>query len=116
MLLLTIGSTYFIRVYTYNAYTGDFTICVNDGQVGISSVFAERNVEVYPNPTNGQLFIVNANDDFIYVYNLIGELIMSTKGTNTITNLNLSNFAKGTYYLQIKNNKEVITKKIVISN
>lgn len=57
---LTVGSTYYVRVYCYANMTTDrdLTICVKEGAgsgIGISEHTAAIDFSVYPNPTEGDL-------------------------------------------------------------
>lgn len=75
----------------------------------------EEGFGVYPNPNNG-LFFIETSKKLInaeaLVYNNLGQLIYSAPlESNTI---NLSKFQSGIYYLNIKTEKQLITKKIVI--
>jgi photosystem II stability/assembly factor-like uncharacterized protein len=73
-------------------------------------------VHVYPNPTNG-VFTVKSEKIKMKnaeVYNLFGELVFVTtlNGNQETVNLNLEN---GIYFLKIRSEEGVVTKKIIIN-
>lgn len=72
-------------------------------------------VSVYPNPSTGLINInFENNDDYtIEVTNIIGEIILLDK-VNSNTNIDLSNFDKGTYLIKVSNSKSSKTERIVI--
>jgi len=82
------------------------------GNVGISKIVKDHNINVFPNPTNGQLTIKGINElysvvDFI-IYNIAGQIIFQGKLQDSST-INVEHLAKGIYYLKISD----ITMKFV---
>jgi len=86
--------------------------------------FHDRNFIVYPNPCVNN-FIISANNIKgkdpikILIFNTKGQLLYSYSqiNLNYIFNLNIdvSDWAKGLYFISIINKNEVITKKIIVS-
>ena len=81
----------------------------------------EGKISVYPNPTNGILNLdmmgVTPSQYQIKITNILGEIIyVSSENISGIYNdvIDLSNFGKGTYVIQIKNKESVFTDKILI--
>ena len=72
---------------------------------------------IYPNPTDG-LFYVNCSDPKIQnlkILNMLGEVIYQTSITNQISTIDLSEYTKGIYFVQlIDNMKNVVNRKIVV--
>ncbi len=67
-------------------------------------------VNIYPNPTKGELYITNAENANIYIYNVLGEIVVSIDTpSNTI---DISGLSEGTYIVKILTDSNVITKKI----
>lgn len=76
---------------------------------------------VYPNPSNGQINIsFISNDDMnVKVFNILGSVVFEKKfNTNNSglqnIKLDLSSKDKGMYYIQLENNTNVMTKKVII--
>lgn len=64
---------------------------------------------VYPNPTNGTLNVQGNIGSIVNVYNSLGKLCLSHEIEITNTELNLSGFPSGIYFIQIGS----LTKKII---
>ena len=91
----------------------DFGVFNSIEEINNNSIF------IYPNPTYGNIFI-EAKDiiNKIVVFNHLGENVL-TKSINSANlqkeqNINLSNFAKGIYHIQITINNEIINHKIIL--
>lgn len=112
-------------------YTGNFTteggttikaIAVKEGMVnseiaiyanvGINNILA-GNVNIYPNPTTGNLSIENGNLSIenVFVYDVYGKLLESISGD--VHTINMSGFTAGTYFLRINTKEGMIVKKVV---
>lgn len=66
---------------------------------------------VYPNPTNGTVTIGGLGVAEVKVYNVLGQLVKTVRGTNEI---NISNLKQGVYFVSIiTENKERFIRKIV---
>jgi CubicO group peptidase (beta-lactamase class C family) len=73
-------------------------------------------VQLYPNPTEGKLFIVCKEDTIlskILIFNNLGQIIKSQKGFGNTLDLDIADIEKGMYLLQIHSDKGIVTKKIV---
>lgn len=74
-------------------------------------------VQIYPNPTRGNLTVKlsqvpNANTDFT-VYNILGEIVQSTKLRDQTTSLRISQ-TTGMYFATIKSKDLSYTQKIFV--
>ena len=69
------------------------------------------NISIYPNPVNETLTVTgNINKLTATIYNVLGQVIIVQKITNT---LDLSNLSKGNYIIKLNNDKNFIIKKIL---
>lgn len=68
----------------------------------------------YPNPTNG-LVTINSKDIIsnVMVYNIEGRLLYSGEANNLTTQVDISNYASGTYFFKINVDNQIINFKIV---
>tara|TARA_A100001011_G_C14319237_1_gene849615 strand:+ start:2693 stop:3490 length:798 start_codon:yes stop_codon:yes gene_type:complete len=82
------------------------------------------NLDVYPNPLNGNVkisYILNSNENIeINIYDIIGNkkiinknIVNSNLGINNHS-MNIKNLNSGIYFLELKTQKRVETKKITI--
>lgn len=76
--------------------------------------FTLNNISIYPNPTKDILFIENPNNkniEFIKIYNLLGQQVL-TKSDN-FNQINLTQLKPAMYLVVIKTKKGIINTKIV---
>lgn len=68
----------------------------------------------YPNPTTGRVMI-NSKDAIseVSVYNVQGQLLFNQKANELNTNVDISQFAAGTYFFKLKINEKVANFKIL---
>ncbi len=116
------------RFYAWNAEanTGSFSID-NVSFAGtaapataIHNFPSKSSISVYPNPSTNGLFTVDLGNysgkTIVTVYNIIGKVIFSNESTvGNKQTIDLSNVANGSYFVNIKNDKENTTKKITIN-
>ncbi|PCJ00449.1 MAG: hypothetical protein COB15_02775 [Flavobacteriales bacterium] len=78
-----------------------------------NEVTTSSNISLYPNPSSNQLTIISSqlNIDEISIINITGKTIKTI--TNNSNLINVSDLSKGIYFLQIKSNDRVITKKFI---
>jgi PKD repeat protein len=88
--------------------------------VGISNVALERSINVYPNPTTGNLTINVKDLSFetmnVKVFNMLGERVLANEYSKvqaqSLINLNIAGNAAGIYMIQISTEQGVVTKRI----
>jgi hypothetical protein len=68
-----------------------------------TSKFNQIDFTYYPNPTNG-IVKINSNTEIteITVYSITGQLLLEDKTKQLNSNINISAFAKGTYFFKVK--------------
>ena len=86
--------------------------------VGVEeNTLADSDVRLYPNPTNGviQINIANVTDFDYNVIDVVGNAVtnMHVNGNNTV--IDLSNNAKGVYFVTIDTENGSITKKVMLT-
>jgi len=88
---------------------------VKDTTVNISPYDETIQLQVYPNPTTGYLYIqINEEDSYeVLISTLNGSLLYRTYLRGHILELDLSSFQKGIYLITIRSNDFVTTRKIV---
>lgn len=106
-------------------FTNDVTLTVINGEatrdwvisVSIESSIAEKasfDVKVYPNPAADYIFVDNAYNTTISVYNIIGNRVTVVNSTQDNYKLDLSSYASGTYLVRVQKADQIVTKKISI--
>ena len=71
----------------------------------------ENKFEIYPNPATDQLTITGKNPAKVFIYDLLGNVLVVT----TESNISLSGFAKGVYLLKAESDHGIINKKFIIN-
>ena len=120
-------------VYTY-ASSGDYSVVltaysdycgeVTDTQslsitTGINSIEFGDIARIYPNPSKGIFYFVansNLNNNLIVkIIDVNGQVIyINYQITKTIEKIDLSNYAKGIYFIQVRSDKYSSTEKIIL--
>ena len=83
--------------------------------VGIADYVLGRMVTLYPNPTTGLVQVQSAEGEVesVEVYDTYGKLLHTTKVSGGTATLNLSGYAKGTYFVKVTTDRGVVTKRVV---
>ncbi|MCH2046635.1 MAG: FG-GAP-like repeat-containing protein, partial [Saprospiraceae bacterium] len=94
------------------------TLNITEGSTLSVSDFNSVDVQVYPNPTSGQLNISNLTSEYdLTVLDITGKELMETQVLpQTKNTINLSSFSKGLYMLRFENDKEFATRKVVLEH
>ena len=72
---------------------------------------------IYPNPTEGKLFIINpSKDKFNYeIYSITGKLVASRRNiTGSTAEVDLTNFARGAYFVNVISTEETEMQKLIL--
>ncbi|MBI9068545.1 MAG: PKD domain-containing protein [Salinivirgaceae bacterium] len=113
--------------------TATITVTANDGNDGtVNDMFIANIIptgiyiiefgdiaRIYPNPSKGifyfELIDNVCNDLFVKIIDAKGQVIFSNSQiTKSIEIIDLSNYTKGIYFIQLKSNKYSSTKKIIL--
>jgi hypothetical protein len=72
--------------------------------------------KIYPNPTSQQINLAfkNAENKTISLIDVLGNEVFQTESNSTNLELNVVNYPKGIYFIQVKTEKEMSSQKIVI--
>ena len=75
-----------------------------------------ESLSIYPNPTNGKLN-VKVNDIVeIEVINIVGQSVATFIVNDDSYEIDMSNFNTGMYFINVKTENEIMTKKIILTN
>ncbi|MBU0489884.1 MAG: S8 family serine peptidase [Bacteroidetes bacterium] len=112
--------TYTVTLVAINGCGSDTTQqSVTVVGVGIASASNQGIVRVYPNPTNGMLFIdlgeTTANAE-VRIVNQLGEIVMESRHAEMTNqfNFDVSHLPAGIYNVQVMMNKTISTHRIAI--
>jgi len=86
---------------------------------GINETNNEPSFSVSPNPATASIKIeipgdlANSNEQ-LCIYNITGSLVLQEKISDNISNINISAFPKGVYFVTISSNTNIHTEKLII--
>jgi len=89
---------------------------INCLTVGISET-EQKEIHIFPNPANDFLTISNLKENYlIKIFNFTGQNVFSYVNANRSINVDIQNYIKGIYFIQIIDNKNVIYSVKFVKN
>ncbi|MCX7863141.1 MAG: T9SS type A sorting domain-containing protein [Bacteroidales bacterium] len=76
----------------------------------------DGSIEIYPNPTNNNFFIINAEHSNIEILDITGKVIYTQPIYDSVQQINIENICNGTYFVRIMNNDQITIKKLIVNN
>ena len=93
----------------------------DDDTTGVGELSLVNRISVYPNPNTGRFIIsINSNNSeniVVELLNIQGQKVYRKEiknVTNSVENIDISQFAKGIYYLRVNNGTDVAIRKVVV--
>ena len=74
----------------------------------------ESSLRVFPNPANGTLNVEGPMGS-VEVYNTLGQRLMSKEVNGNFTQIDLSDYNNGMYFLRVNHNGETIVRKFSVN-
>jgi len=100
--------------YSFTVTTSRTLVANFDNTVGVFDVSEDININIYPNPTDGEIVVEGKNIETIEVFNIYGKIIKKIKASSDKTSINLNTLAKGTYIIKLTTDDKIITTKILL--
>jgi hypothetical protein len=72
-----------------------------------------QGIDIYPNPAIDYISIETHQKATIEILNIDGQLINNTKTDGITTDIDITGFAKGFYFIKVQSEKGVAMKKFV---
>jgi len=72
-----------------------------------------KNINIYPNSAISNIIIESPQQALIEIANIQGQLIKTLATSGIITNIDVSAFSSGMYFVKVKTEKGVEVKKFV---
>ena len=89
--------------YSYGAYYVNYPSVndiVADCDASVDEMISNA-IEVYPNPTNGQINIMNAEGQNIVVINTLGQVVATVENASENQTIDMSGLCDGTYFVKV---------------
>lgn len=116
---LTDGSVCFFELNQFSSNHGDsITFYYNPNPVSVQEhKTVDQSIRIYPIPSTGTVHVQFLNDDFTQTpYSMVdiyGKRVQSGIFTELNNNIDISMLATGIYFMQLKNQQETKTYKII---
>lgn len=115
---------YYVSVQSENYAGMRSSVVSSDGQVysnGVATVmnelFNSEELEVYPNPNNGQFTVLNhmvSGKLDVQIADVLGKVVFANETNEKSTYVDLSTMPQGVYYIHLEVDAKKTVKKIVI--
>lgn len=92
---------------------------VSNSTTGINTIGESTKISVFPNPSKEAVTIQIDDNQLIEevtVYNSSGQVVLSQAPKTASLNFSLANLSVGSYYVKIKSNNQIFSKKIIKTN
>ncbi len=120
-----IDTTYLDEELGFGAYNYYVTAIYTEGeseptntvQVVLTRINEQNlnSLQLFPNPVSSRVFIeVNSEMDKIQLFNLSGQVVLEQNTSGNNTELNISEFEPGIYFIKVLSHDSIITRKLVI--
>ncbi len=89
--------------YSYGKYYVNYPTVndiIADCDASVDEMLANA-IEVYPNPTNGQINIANAEGQNIVIINTLGQVVASINNATENQTIDMSGLCEGTYFVKV---------------
>jgi len=114
-----IGQSIYIAWVHYNI-TDMFRINIDMVTVSIPDAINDVNgnglISIYPNPANDKIFVSNAENSVVAIYNVLGEKVRSCNIFDDESTIDLSDLNQGAYFVKVLTDNEIVaTQKIILT-
>ncbi len=114
--LITIANGNYTIVVTNAIGCADTSAVVNVTGIGINEVASSFSVGLYPNPTNGTVYlsIKGANQADFNLYNSLGQMLQAGSIISSGT-IDMQQYYNGVYYLKVQAGGAVFTQRVLLA-
>ena len=106
-----VGNDTLILTSQYDVFVAKYD-CNNN--VGMNELNNDTHIALYPNPTNGIFNLdLEISVGYIFIYNILGEIVLQSKINDTQIKFDLSNQPAGIYFVNVISDSKNYSKKII---
>jgi hypothetical protein len=106
-----IATVYTLTSSAGGPYTGATYVSGDVGINNLTDIISAFNL--FPNPTSDFINIETQQKSEIEILNIAGQLIKSITANENTTSMDISDFAKGMYFVKVKTEKGIAVKKFI---
>jgi hypothetical protein len=98
-----------------NGNCSDSSVCTTIAGLGLTNLSLKKNVELYPNPSNGSLeFKSDQLIGKVTIYNQLGALVMVEEVSDFSKNLNIEFLENGFYYIEFETENSIEKQTFIL--
>lgn len=105
------GVNYSMLIDGWNGTVGKFCLEVTKTVLSAVTNIDQTNIQLYPNPTTGEIQLRNVAADAVQVLDNMGRLVLTQE--NPGTSIDISNAPAGVYFLKIMAGEKVYSARVV---
>lgn len=109
---------YTVMLIASNSCDADTIFITISISVGIESAVVANDISIYPNPSPGKFSVAYpaAQNGIveIKIYNISGELVSTIKSSSVISEIDLTDYPNGAYFLLVESAEGITREKIMI--
>jgi hypothetical protein len=100
---------------THSPLTTTISNIISLNPSSVAEVDLSNTISIHPNPTAGLFVLESSNSKIenIKVFNVLGECVYQSEIKNSKSEINMSGYSKGVYFVQITTDKATINRKLV---
>ncbi len=105
----------------HNVAVNQSLTIIEGSSLGVNEFNIANLIDVYPNPSNNGLFMLNTSqldrskEYEILVFDPLGKLLLERKVNFVDDLVNLEGYSKGIYFMQINSKEKSATKKLILN-
>lgn len=105
-LRLTLGGNFYYMGVDSFTWVKDSNIVLGTSETKVS----QKNLSIYPNPTNGRLSLATEKGTEAKIYSQDGKLLKSLQTQKGVNEIDISDLPKGVYYIKTPNESTKVIK------
>ncbi len=113
----TLSGMFYVTAYNGCGISNTYAFEVETTKETETAIFDrnEDELKLYPIPAFNVLYIENAQNTTIYIYDVMGSLVKSMDVNKTVKELNVQEYKEGMYILKVEQEGKIMSKPFMIS-